>query len=297
MNLSNLPVSLNLHVLRAEAAAIEWAMDFGMIDDELVLKGDKILWFAAYALPDLEKRQLEQVTKFFFCLHYLDELLQHCSYLEAMQFFHRWEEYLFYEDLDTPFCSLWYALDNVLETMKNFSDQEWLDSLWSYLDDYLQARRWEYYTMKQGIIPGMNLFIMQHANASGIYLAIHFLKLNFPAKEYPLEWMEQRIARIICLSSDLRGFEYHKKSLDTHNELALRQIHTGITDRQACRHGAGLLSFLFDGLLEMIKEYRNENKRLADWADSLLLLLGGCLYWSEENALRYGTKINGLSKT
>ena len=297
MNFPILPVSLNLHVLSAEDAAIEWGWDFGLVDDELVLKSEKILWFAGYALPHLDKLQLEQVTKFFFCLHTLDEMLQKCGFEEAMEFFHRWEEYVFYEDFDSPLSFVWYALDDVLESMENFSDQEWLDSLWSYLDDYLQARRWEFNNARQGIIPGMNVFTMQHAYASGIYLAIHFLKLHFPAEEYPIEWVEQRIARIICLSSDLRGFEYHRKTQDTHNELVLRQIHTGISDAEACRHGTGLLSLLFDSLLEMTEEFRNENTSLAAWADNLLLLLGGCLYWSEENALRYGTKINGINKT
>ncbi|MFC5624568.1 terpene synthase family protein [Algoriphagus winogradskyi] len=297
MNLSILPVSLNLHTRSAEAAAIEWGWSFGLVDDELVLKSDKILWFAGYALPDLDKPQLEQVTKFFFCLTTLDDLLQDCFYEEAMEFFHRWEEYSFYQEFESPFSSLWFALEDVLENMSDLSDQEWLDTLWFYLDDYLQARRWEYYNIKQGIIPGMNLFTMQHAYGSGIYLAIHFLKLHFPAEEYPIEWVEQRIARILCLFADLKAFEFHGKTQSSQNELVLRQIHTGISDAEACRHAVKLISILFDSLLEIIQEFKNENKTLSEWADRLLLLLGGCLYWSEENALRYGTTVNGVKKT
>lgn len=296
MNLSLLPVCLNIHTPSSESAAIDWGYNYGLVDEERELTTSKVLWFAGYALSGLTRTQLDEATKFFFCLHTLDELLQKCDYEEAMEFFYRWEEYLFYEEFDSPFSSLWYALDAVLEAMEDFSDQVWLDSFWFYLDDYLQARRWEYYNRMQGIIPSMNLFTMQRAYGSGIYLAIHFLKLHFPAEEYPIEWVEQRIARIVCLSTDLKAFEYHQRTQDCQNELVLRQIHTGSSDIQVCRHAINLITLLFDSFLEIIEEFKNENKTLAEWADHLLLLLGGCLYWSEENALRYGTRINGMNK-
>lgn len=297
MNLSILPTALHLQTRRAEAAAIEWGWDYGLIEDELYLKNSKTLWFAGYALPCLEPAQLDLVTRFFFCLHTLDDMLEECVYEEAMEFFYRWEEYLFYQEFDSPFSLVWCALDHALETIAVLSDEIWLDTLWFYLDDYLQAKRWEFCNKKEGIIPGMNLYVMQRSYGSGIYLATHFLKLNFPAEEYPVEWVEQRIARILCLSTDLSAFEFHRKTQSIQNELVLLQIHTGISDAQVCRHAAGLISLLFDSLLEIIDELKNENKSLAEWADHLLLLLGGCLYWSEENALRYGTTINGMSKT
>ncbi|MBB6327842.1 hypothetical protein FHS59_003485 [Algoriphagus iocasae] len=297
MNLSVIPISLNIHTQEAETAAIDWGWNFGIVDDEHILKSEKVLWLAGYALPDLDKFHLEEVTKFFFCLYTLDELLEDCTYEDAMEFFHRWEEYLFYQDFESPFSSLWYALDNALEKMETFSDQEWRDTLWFYLDDYMQARRWEYCNVKEGIIPGMNLFIMQRSYSSGIYLASHFLKLNYPAEEYPILWVEQRVARIICLSSDLKAFQFHRKTQNNHNELVLRQLHTGVSDAEIIRHALNSLSLLFKNLIEMIQELTNNNKSLTTWTDQLMLLLGGYLYWSEENTLRYGTTVNGINKT
>ncbi|WP_192350303.1 hypothetical protein [Algoriphagus sp. Y33] len=292
-----LPVSLNIHTRSAEAAAIDWGWDFGIVDDEPVLKRDKILWFAGYALPGLDKLQLELVTKFFFCLYSLDDLLQECVFEEAMEFFHRWEENSYYRDLDSPFSSVWYALDNVMETMDKLSDRPWLGTLRVYLGDYLQARRWEYYNIKKGIIPDMDVFTVQHVYGSGIYLAIHFLKLHFPAEEYPIEWAEQRIARILCLSTDLKAFEFHRKTQSSQNELVLLRIHTGISDAQACRHAVNLITMMLDSLLDRMESTRQEADPRAAWVDQLLLLLGGCMYWSEEDALRYGTTINGINKT
>ncbi|WP_439490858.1 terpene synthase family protein [Algoriphagus sp.] len=296
MSLSILPVSINLYTPTAEAIAIDWGWNYGLVDDELELKKEKTLWFAGYALPILDKLQIEETTKFFFCLHTLDDMLRRCAYEEGMEFFYRWEEYLFYQEFDSPFSSVWYALDDVMESMANLGDEVWLDTLYFYLEDYLQAKRWEFHNNWEGIIPGLNVFTMQRTYSSGIYLAIHFLKLHFPAEEYPIRWEEQRIARIVCLATDLKAFEFHRNKRLTHNELLLRQLHTGISDPQVCNHAFRLLSGLFDSLLDMLEEVKKENESHSIWVDQLLLLLGGCLYWSEEEALRYSTKINGISK-
>ncbi|MCE7057168.1 hypothetical protein LZF95_20980 [Algoriphagus sp. AGSA1] len=79
------------------------------------------------------------------------------------------------------------------------------------------------------------------------------------------------------------------------NELVIRQINTGVSDVESCRHGAYLLTILMDGFLEMIAELRDGIETGKELAGQLLLLLGDC-NWSEENALRYGTTINGFNK-
>ena len=297
MNLSSLPISLNLHTREAEANVLAWGRNFGIVRNGSLIIQYKVLWFAGYTLPYLDKPSLERAMKLFLCLHHLDELLENCVFEEAQAFFHMWCEFSYVENYDSPFSPLSCALADILMDMEHSGNAEWSEFLWFNMDDYLGSKRWEFDYKNRGTLPDLDSSVKQAGFGSGVFPALHFLKMDWRAERYPIEWVEFELCRICCLSNDLVLFKKFKKSQLGANELVLRQIDLGLSDVEILRHGGNLLMELLKSFSEVVECVRMEGGSRADWADELRLFLGGCLYWSEENALRYGTKINGINKT
>ncbi|RAI93831.1 terpene synthase family protein [Algoriphagus yeomjeoni] len=297
-----LPVSINTATPLLEEKTYSWLWESGLVSSESRLKrmqDQKIMWFAGYLFPEIDPVKLELITRFFCCLFLFDDLLDEVAPKEAMYLL----DALAVDTSELSECTslsstkvLIDQLGNLILSISLSGSEHWQAGFYASWRDYLKAQQWEVDNRKLGQAPSLPEYKEMRLFSSGVYLALHLLKVDGSNLDCSISWIEQKVGRIICLSNDLRSMEKERKDQDFHNELLLLQVQTGCSDSMIYGYANTQLEGLFDQLFKLLDMIKKKEGYSETWVNELLLLLGGCMYWSDQDTARYGKSVNGISK-
>ncbi|SFB39837.1 terpene synthase family protein [Algoriphagus aquimarinus] len=296
-----LPVSLNIHTPGINALVMDWAVKTTLLTDEAeisLVEKQRINWFAGYLFPEMDEITLESVMKFFFCLFRMDDLLDHTSFPVSKEFLDTLLDQGRRHTVsqNSPYYTLVNELEKVLYGMIGLGDGIWQNTFLSFWREYVDAQSWELHNRENKLIPDLKEYQISRLDSSGVYLALHLLKREWKYIPCSIAIAEQKIARIICLSNDIKSMEKEKNAKDFHNELLLLKYHTGCSELKIKEYLRTQLNTLIGQLEFLLFSKKQDEMYSMAWSRQLMLLLGGCLYWSEEGTPRYATVINGVVK-
>lgn len=299
-------VSLSIYHNKLERDILDWLQETELISNDKSLtsiQNQRIISFAAYLFPEIDKERLSTVMKFFTILFLLDDLLDKQDSNESLVFLERilLKDLIFDKDCGNSNCSgfnerlSFQLLRSVQEVLKmgNVNWQQVFDSSW---EEYLSAQIWEVRNKKNNRLPSIPEYQEMRLKSSGVYLALELLKVDWIDQDCSFKWIERVVGRQICLSNDIQSMPKEKRSGDFHNELLLLKMQTGCSDSEILQYSRRQVQsqlVQLDKLLEMIEEGHYPK---MEWKENLLLMVGGCNYWAEEDTLRYSSKTNGKGK-
>lgn len=291
-----LQVAVNLNTKALDMAVLKWAFSKKILPsyEELEkFRKDKINYFAGYLFPDLSHGELEWIMKMFLWLFVLDDHLDtHFeSELRTLEWSKRPERCW---NNDSPFANLNNALIELIDSSPGKSIPKW-QAVWEeHWSTFLNGIVWESDNKYFGKIPDLDQYRYYRPHLSGVFLALHYLKLNLEfVPSCTTELLENKIARWICLCNDFVSADKEEKAGDFHNEFFL--VSRIVSKREAKRMIQREISSLQRHIQHLEIEVLREFPEYKDWISGLNLLMGGCAYWSNEVTLRYGTYINGVN--
>ncbi|SFU01895.1 Terpene synthase family, metal binding domain [Algoriphagus locisalis] len=301
MNQYLLPVSINTATPFLEPEICSWMWESGLVSSEPRLErmqDQKIIWFAGYLFPEMDAGKLDLITRFFCCLFILDDLLDEVGTDESMLLLEALANTTTTSALRTSGIvkALIDQLGLLMLSISRLGSEHWKAGFYASWSDYLEAQQWEVQNRIAGHAPALAEYKEMRLFSSGVYLALHLLKMGWTNLDCPVSWIEQKVGRIICLSNDLRSVEKERKDQDFHNELLLLQLQTGCSDSISYSYARKQLEGLFDQLFKLLELIKEKEGYSEAWVNELLLLLGGCMYWSDQDTARYGISVNGISK-
>lgn len=296
MSNTNFPSALHLQTSNLDIQVLRWAWSRGLFDGHSELdrcRIQKINWFAGYLFPEESTAKLENIMQFFLCLFLLDDLLDHISERDSYRFLR--SLLLRSAQSEIPrLQALGAAMIQVHESLKNSEpsqnwQQEWMDT-WNH---YISGLLWEMKNKSWSQMPNLEDYRFHRPSSSGVFLAIHLLRPSIYPNACEAELLEQAIARLICLSNDLASFDKELAIGDFHNELIILQSALGEKVKAWAAMEIRSIQKRIHILASRVSSQSDTCKR---WVESLFLLVGGCLVWSEETS-RYVSYVNGSLKT
>lgn len=293
------PVAIQRETPSLVDSLTRWAIGHQLIDPDRelhLIQQEKVLWFAGYLYPTLHAQTLEKVMRFFFCLFRLDDLLDRVAYQDSWAFLDGlYSGNLSFLNQRSPFFHWESVLGEVLVSLESLGNPEWKISFQAIWKAYLDAQIWELDNKKRGVYPDLGEYKQRRLDSSGVYLALHLLKSSWGELPGMTGYLEERVARFICLSNDLKSLDKEIQCRDFHNELYLLHYFTGCSMDQikgfVLKELTGMLS-----QMQAMREVYESKGGDPEWGEKLFLLVGGCMYWSEEDTLRYDTTVNGIEK-
>nr|WP_192348846.1 terpene synthase family protein [Algoriphagus sp. Y33] len=127
-------------------------------------------------------------------------------------------------------------------------------------------------------------------HSSGVYIAIHLLRREYGGHKGDSKELEDAIAGYIYLTNDLASSVKEQAIGDYHNEVLLLSIDHGMKGSEESVQGR--LSYLYKKINDIGISIGKNSQEGARWVDGLFLLLGGCLFWSQESK-RYSNGKDG----
>lgn len=289
MTLLDFPAALHVNTRVTDESVLSWAETWLVNSDNEkiweVLERCRIQhlnWFTCYLFPQMEIEKLDGIAKLFFCLFTLDDLLDLMDSEEAESFMeemsnNRLEEGKFIlSELGLP-IDICYA--QVLGYFSDIDQKEGFKRIWNL---YIAGLQWEMNNKRGKWKLTLENYQQMRPHSSGVYIAIELLRGDIHFYSHDTLELENDIARFICLSNDLISLSKEKAIGDLHNEVLLLSLTHG--DEVAEKIVKGELSYLNKKIMKMSKVISQNSIENKIWVDSLLLLLGGCLYWSRESA-------------
>ncbi|MBN3581962.1 hypothetical protein JYB64_06145 [Algoriphagus aestuarii] len=302
-----IPVAISLQVIPLERKTLDWLIHSNVLMDQnllLQIEQQKFSWFAAYLFPEMDFLRLEKVMRFFDCLFLLDDLLDRNKanvFMEALENLKDLKSlgYEVYIESNTQekITSLFDHLGRLARHISSFGNEIWKRDFQEIWKDYLDAQIWEINNKFKKELPMLSEYQEKRLFSSGVFLALHLLKIDWPDQNCAVYWLERKAARIICLSNDIKSADKEKRAGDFHNELLLLQAQTGCSEPAVRDFTEKQVQGLFGQLFELMDLCEKQEEGLPkNWIEELLLLIGGCMYWSEEDTVRYAGSINGMEK-
>lgn len=300
METRDLPVAVNRLTKDLDLKVLRWAFSRKIVSthEELTqIQLQKINYFAGYLFPQSSGQGLEWIMKCFLWLFILDDIQEKIAegefqeVIQALGSESKKENSL----LDDPMVLAWFELKSELSAR---SDSEWLYQWNSHWQDFLSGQLWEKRNKSAGRIPDLLDYQLNRLYVSGVYLSFQLLKAEHqPLPSCQSEHLEYKIARWICLSNDLISADKEIQSKDVHNELIIMAHLSEGNLSSAKKYLEREKNRLQDEIEKLSLEFSNSASDCQDWLEGLQLLMGGCAYWSNEVTLRYGTYLNGVSRT
>jgi hypothetical protein len=288
MSLLDFPAALHVNARDTDESVLSWAETWLITSDaetdwELLerCRIQHLNWFACYLFPQMEMKKLDGIAKLFFCLFTLDDLLDLMdgedaeSYLAEMTNNKLEEGKFILSELGLP-IDICYA--QVLEYFYDEDQKKGFQRVW---DLHIAGLQWEMNNKRGKWRLTLEDYQHMRLHSSGVYIAIELLRGDILFYGDDTQELENDIARFICLSNDLISAPKERAIGDMHNEVLLLSQNHG--EEVAEKMVKGELSYLYKKIMtsrEVITQISLENKI---WVDSLLLLLGGCLFWSRES--------------
>lgn len=287
------PVALSIHLIQLEKKTLKWLENVHLLkkkNDIAEIREQKIIRFAAYLFPEMEINRLEIVMRFFCCLFLLDDRLDHITPEEGLD----WINCLCDEKTERRFNPLIFEILKLNREMLRLSDKKkWRKGWIENWDFHLEGLLWELDNRCKRSTPDLRDYQIQRPFASGVFLALHLLRMEFFENSLIVQKLEWDVSRLIVLSNDLSSSEKEKSMGDFQNELLLLEVFIGSS--QAKNRVENEIIRLHSQIIQVAERIRLEYPKMEKWLESIMLLLGGCHYWSEITA-RYFAKINGEMK-
>ncbi len=290
------PFSFNSHCVGLDSKVLRWAWSEGLFEGHAEIdrcRKQKVNWFAGYMFPAETPERLELIMRFFLCLFLLDDLLDHLSENDSYGFLRGLRLRSVQSELPR-LQALGSALILTHDSLGNQgpSDQwrkGWMDT-WSH---YVSGLHWEVKNKSWGQMPSLEDYRFHRPSSSGVFLAIHLLRSATHSKSCEAEFLEHHIARLICLSNDRASFEKEFAIGDFHNELIILQDALG---EKVQSWAVQEICQIQKRISALAKEVSLKSEICSLWVEGLLLMVGGCLAWSEETS-RYVAYVNGTLKS
>lgn len=293
----NFLVAVNLSTKALDIAVLKWAFSRKILMSHEELEKynkEKINYFAGYLFPEISTGKLEWIMKMFLCLFVLDDQMDKAPRSES--------RILIWalrtgnsSNFQAPFSHLYNAFAELNQTLPGKDNLHWKPVWDGHWSAFLKGLEWELDNKYFGKIPDLAEYKYYRPHLSGVFLALHFLKLDFEfVPSCASELLENKIARWICLSNDLISADKEEKTGDFHNELFL--LSRISSKREAAKHMEKEISTLYWHIQHLQFEVVNKLPEYCDWVESLSLLMGGCAFWSNEVTIRYSTYLNGVSQ-
>lgn len=295
MSPGEFPVALNPATPRLDKEVLVWGWKnhlFLSLGELEKARSQKLNWFASYLFPEAEEQVMKGTMKFFLWLFLIDDLLDSENQDSSLEFLNHLlnpktgsSSGRFGVFLDVlPEIKLWW---------ESLGGEKWQKAWKDNWKHYLEGLWWEFQNKKNGIRPHLSDYRLFRPYFSGVFLAIHLLRLPDLVESCESNLLEGKIARLICLSNDLSSAEKEKQAGDFNNELLLMIIEQRISPIQA-------KTYLVTEIKNLIKDIKSLTVLTAklslsctDWTRRLNLLLGGCLYWASQDTNRYQSTLNG----
>lgn len=291
------PVALNPSTPRLDKEVLKWAWSNRLfLSNEELEKAriQKLNWFASYLFPEAEEEVLRGTMKFFLWLFLIDDLLDSEHQSSAR---------VFLDQLQNPkpgiSCGRFDIFLGVLSEIKvwwlGLGDEQWQKDWHQTWNLYLDAIRWEFQNKRTRVRPSLSEYQSYRMYFSGVYLAIHLLRLPDLIGSCESDFLESKIARLICLSNDLSSAEKENQIGDYHNEMLLLIGEQDISPDRARTFLNAEIKNLFRDIKSLSEIITKISIPCSHWTRRLNLLLGGCLYWASQDTNRYNSSVNGHS--
>ncbi|MCE7056819.1 terpene synthase family protein [Algoriphagus sp. AGSA1] len=248
--------------------------------------------FASYLFPQMERHRLISIANLFFCLFMVDDLLDILEEKNEDYFL----KFLSAEELaldKTEMSTIGFPIDRCyIKVMENYADKGWKAGFESVWDNYIAGLRWERQNKRENRSPSLDEYRRMRPHSSGAYIAIHLLRGEYGRQADGSGELEEAIARYIYLANDLVSSVKEQAIGDNHNEVLL------LAGDHGMKAGKKLVEGELLGLRQNIRDLGDaiskKSPEGARWVEGLFLLLGGCLFWSQES-MRYRDGKLGVS--
>lgn len=291
-------VAVNLYTKELDEEILKWAYSKKVIPS---LKGiqrfkrEKVNYFAGYLFPQASSSNLEWIMKVFLWLFVFEELQEKSHPREFRVLL--WV-LMKKKRTQNPFL-LEYMFDvwkELMEVSPGKQNDLWLSEWESNWHAFLQGIEWETNNRVNHRIPKLTDYRYYRPHLSGVFLALQFLKLDQRTDESCIsDLLEFKIARWVCLSNDLLSAEKEKQDGDYHNELLI--LSESVPFGLALNYLELELTKLYRHIESIKSTISQQSLACRNWIESINLLMGGCIFWSNEITIRYESHINGILKT
>ncbi|GGF44383.1 terpene synthase family protein [Echinicola rosea] len=255
---SSVPV-LNPNYEHVSERVYEWARKKGLFLGENDLKrscSQKHNKFAPRLFPDAGKEELEQITRLFLVLFYLDDRADSLHGNRRVNF---WKEQI---QLNRQIAKGNLSAGDAASA-ETFWQLHWGwfrdrsrerkmgTRLVRYVGKFLKAGLWEAKNLAKEKQPTIIKYVHQLKHCSGAGIAVELLGY-LRAHDFPVEVFHHRclgplyqtITEIICFSNDLASYEKEERDSDFHNLVLLKEYQYKIPRKQAEERVRERLEFL-----------------------------------------------------
>lgn len=292
MTNQDFPSALHPQTSFLDFRVLRWGWNAGLFEHHAELERcriQKINWFAGYLFPGEDSEKLELIMRFFLCLFLLDDLLDNHSEPESTEFLNE----LKYRIPQTEIPRLRALGIALLQTHyilgkagpNQIREKEWMET-W---ENYISGLQWELVNKFNNQMPRLEEYRMYRPYGSGVFLAIDLLRTETHANSCEAAMLEHDIARLICLSNDLASYDKEFAIGDFHNELIIMKEALG---KKVQSWAIQEIRIIQKRIIELGNAVGSKSEPCKRWVESLFLLVGGCLAWSEETS-RYVPYVNG----
>lgn len=297
---------LNPNYEHVSERVYEWAREKGLFLEENDLKrccSQKHNKFAPRLFPDAGKEELEQITRLFLVLFYLDDRADSLHGNRRINF---WKEQI---QLNRQIAKGNQSAGNAAsaETFWQlhwgwFRDRSREKSLGTrlvrFVGKFLKAGLWEAKNLEKEKQPTIIKYVHQLKHCSGAGIAVELLGY-LDAHKFPPELFHhknlmplyQTITEIICFSNDLVSYKKEEKAGDFHNLILLQEKQYQISRPIALNYTQDRLKFLQEVFSKQIKNIlktdAGNHYQKMDLVASIHNLLKGIEYWAKVDTQRY----------
>jgi hypothetical protein len=142
-----------------------------------IYRKEKINFFAGYLFPDTSTQNLEWIMKVFLWLFVLDDRLEteRLSYSRSFIWSLKANQSPTYSP---PFLGLFKVWGELSQSSPGKDNPDWQIGWETHWSTFLSGIEWELKNKSYGIIPNLPDYKFYRPHLSGVYLALHFLKLD-----------------------------------------------------------------------------------------------------------------------
>lgn len=292
-----LHIAVHKDTLKLDTAVLKWAYAAGILVSPGEVEAyhkEKINFFAGYLYPTISPEQLEWIMRLFLWLFVVDDRLDREDLTISVDFVTRLKAGLAPAE-GSPFLPLHLSLQALSASSPGKDQPEWGKGWTLHWSDFVEGLEWELDNKIHERDPELADYRFYRPHISGVYLALHFLKLNHDfSSSCTTVLLEYKVARWICLSNDLISSRKEERIGDLHNELVLMSKIVPARDARAYLETE--CNVLLRHIRQLQADILVEAPVCRDWLSALNLLLGGCAYWSNEVTVRYESYVNGVNQ-
>lgn len=294
-----LPVAVNCFTKDLDIKVLRWAFSRKIIQSKELqeIQVQKINYFAGYLFPQISEQRLAWIMKCFLWLFLVDDLQERVSeeefrsFIASLSFLEKGNGG-FSED---PMVAAWRELRT---EMSATYQADWLAKWDAYWASFLEGQLWEKANKSAEKVPELMQYRAYRPYLSGVFFAFQLLKGEYnPLPTCESKELEYKIARWICLGNDLISPVKELQSNDCHNEVILMALHSGANLLTVKNYLESEQERLGREINRLSLELSTQAPACHQWLEGLNLLMGGCVFWSDEVTLRYGSHLNGVAKT